>query len=696
MTGLYRLLAWQSFIVVRPPPSKSNHPLNLQVQLVPPTGRQPTIVRRSESRDSDLGSLPSSASSGDTSLSRTNSARSEISAYSSVTSLSTLSSTTSSTASARRMIIPLYNLQAHNVMTNVIVDAGTDAKIAKFQKRGLEVIGLAVVEPIEVAGGARYEDVSGPAYNPALLSAEPQGTGQGRTPTSSRLSLNSGDTHESAAVAVTPTPGAMQAPSSPSPATAPSDRSGARRLLGKVFRKKDNQSQASPTLPSSPLPGVDSPSQSRPSKRSSLLLSQPLTHSPQAHSHVDPPTPTPTMPTVLGIQPTLRAPSPSYIISGNRDHKSVRPTSYVWVVRKWLKESPTAPEGVDVLSLVEIRFDWTRATSHSSARRGSGSRTRRQQTSSSTTANRNSVLSSNTPSTSSLAGAGSRRPASSHSPQSQSVSPALPRRSLERSPSPRHSIRTSTTSTESDHSPPLPGMSGAARDHALSDGDDGEESDPEDSETPWTCHLVVRRLVRIPMGEDPAGTASAHSGDVRVKVGAVVPAPHHPKVVALLKIPFPLPDLYIHVHTAGSSRAPYPQHYSYVEIEARKRVITPAGVARPAPVSGNAMAMDPPKTPTQANAVGKFAQNAGNFISAQSRALKSRTGNGHNGSGNGNGYLGVPDNGNGDAVLVSGVLLSAEEIKDMVCCTALWVVVREAFGGVGRVSRKGDGWRIRG
>ena len=45
---------------------------------------------------------------------------------------------------------------------------------------------------------------------------------------------------------------------------------------------------------------------------------------------------------------------------------------------------------------------------------------------------------------------------------------------------------------------------------------------------------------------------------------------------------------------------------------------------------------------------------------------------------------------------VSGVLLSAEEIKDVVCCTALWVVVREAFGGVGRVTRKGDGWRIRG
>jgi hypothetical protein len=43
-----------------------------------------------------------------------------------------------------------------------------------------------------------------------------------------------------------------------------------------------------------------------------------------------------------------------------------------------------------------------------------------------------------------------------------------------------------------------------------------------------------------------------------------------------------------------------------------------------------------------------------------------------------------------------GLILTAEEIKDVVSCTGLWLVVREGFGGVGRVSRKGDGWRIRG
>ena len=43
----------------------------------------------------------------------------------------------------------------------------------------------------------------------------------------------------------------------------------------------------------------------------------------------------------------------------------------------------------------------------------------------------------------------------------------------------------------------------------------------------------------------------------------------------------------------------------------------------------------------------------------------------------------------------NGLTLTAEEIKDIVCSTGLWLVVREGFGGIGRVSRKGDGWRIR-
>ena len=94
---------------------------------------------------------------------------------------------------------------------------------------------------------------------------------------------------------------------------------------------------------------------------------------------------------------------------------------------------------------------------------------------------------------------------------------------------------------------------------------------------------------------------------LRIKVGTVSPTPHHPKVVAMLKVPFPLPD--IEVESMG--------------------VIKRQGVI-------------PPQNSTY-----------------------------------------------------NGLVLTAEEIKDVVCSTGLWLVVREGFGGVGKVSRKGDGWRIR-
>ena len=62
--------------------------------------------------------------------------------------------------------------------------------------------------------------------------------------------------------------------------------------------------------------------------------------------------------------------------------------------------------------------------------------------------------------------------------------------------------------------------------------------------------------------------------------------------------------------------------------------------------------------------------------------------------GNGNfSNSGMGSNGFGGG---SGMILTAEEIKDVVCCTGLWLVVREGFGGVGKEKRKGDGWRIRG
>jgi hypothetical protein len=163
--------------------------------------------------------------------------------------------------------------------------------------------------------------------------------------------------------------------------------------------------------------------------------------------------------------------------------------------------------------------------------------------------------------------------------------------------------------------------------HARGEEDDGDDSDPEDSETPWTCTLVLSRV-----GEDgggamsPAAAAAAAAADgissngTRVRVATFSPTPHHPKVVALLKVPFPLPDIVVD------------------RLQVCRRTVSAQGIARPSwDVNGGGEGDDEPE----------------------------------------------------------GLVLTAEEIKDVVSSTGLWLVVRENIGGVGKVSRKGDGWRIR-
>jgi hypothetical protein len=41
------------------------------------------------------------------------------------------------------------------------------------------------------------------------------------------------------------------------------------------------------------------------------------------------------------------------------------------------------------------------------------------------------------------------------------------------------------------------------------------------------------------------------------------------------------------------------------------------------------------------------------------------------------------------------MVMTAEEVKDVVCTTGLWLMVREGFGGLNGKKRKGDGWKIR-
>ncbi|KAF7967178.1 hypothetical protein HWV62_35632 [Athelia sp. TMB] len=390
--------------------------------------------------------------------------------------------------SGRRMIIPLYNLQAHNVLTSTVVGAGTDAEVAKFKSHGVEIHGPATLEPVEVWGDA-FDSAASPG----------SGGGSART-------------------------------SNDQPGSALSHGTGS----------------ASPSPPASTA--------ATPTRAPDSGLLTPL--SPLAAEANTPAL----RPPILGITPTFASPA----------HPPVgRPGKYVWVVRRWLKGADTGllalggrvralgKDGAGdrgVAGLVEVRFEWTRGRTGAGRKRGGGGR--RQD---------------------SVGSGGERRDRE--------------RLGVEAGARNRLSMMSQQTATSDSHghSPP----------HDDDGGDSGDESDPEDSETPWTCALAVRRL---PSASSPAlSPAPAAPTSIRLKIGTLSPTPHHPKVVSMLKIPYPLPDIDVEraaVHRRGGAAA-------------------------------------------------------------------------------------------------GGLVLTAEEIKDVISCTGLWLVVREGFGGVGRVGRKGDGWRIR-
>ena len=139
------------------------------------------------------------------------------------------------------MIIPLYHLQAHNFMINIVLDAGTDAHVAKFLKYGLEVIGLAVLDPMEVWNHGKIG--GGP-----LLSREQAVTGSARSSfDNNHLSVPGPQTPDSFVVSFgssgDPTPGAQDLTPAAAANAPQNTPTGAKKSFGKLFRWKD------PTIP---------------------------------------------------------------------------------------------------------------------------------------------------------------------------------------------------------------------------------------------------------------------------------------------------------------------------------------------------------------------------------------------------------------------------------------------------------------
>ncbi|KAF9262063.1 hypothetical protein L218DRAFT_960681 [Marasmius fiardii PR-910] len=787
----------ETFIFVRPPPAKSNHPLNLQVQLVPPNSRQRRQSIDSRIDASDAESEGVGGGGGGTQLNRTPSMNSEVSGYSttasgygSTSSFASYSSTASG-AGGRRMIIPLYNLQAHNVMTNTIVDAGTDAKIARFQKRGLEMIDLAMLEPVEVwvtptgavttavmsraAGGTRSArgslDVDPPLRNRVSSLGRPR-----TSPGSSALSLSSaGDHHQvvvspPAIAAGSPPKSPLPLPSSPNPAAkktnifgklfdrkkkepsipdstpdvqvispstptftpgspqhsqSPSSSSRHSRGLSGSFFKRSSGIPATPTTPtdpdvtpnpnqksngflrpstpsgiknltnlmptsanprhsissgvpppSPPLEKTDSRSSSRSRTRDQTHLFD-VDHTPKVEQTTSTSSrfstmsqqsavstqaqavPIPTLPPTLGIIPTLSTPGgPSVLASGLFSSFSSRgypppkglgfgkgPAMYVWVVRRWFKGTERGlldkglvglgikgieghghdqgSEAVD-LSQIEVRVEWKRGGRKKREKLKERRRKEKEMQrlegdkSVSATGSRRSSCVASSIATGEGGGGGPGTVPSSSNPSFHVDDRVKDKEDVAATSERKKKHRLSTVSIGSLGASSDGGGGGGSifrrgsrkRTGTVAiesdQGTDGEDSDPEDSETPWGCTVKVRRL-----GSGTSGSGWASKAEpLKVKVGTLSPTPHHPKVVAMLKVPFPLPDVEVE------------------RMNLRKREI------------------------------GKV----------------------------------VPPIDENDH---KGLVLTAEEIKDVICSTGLWIVVREGFGGVGKVSRKGDGWSIR-
>jgi hypothetical protein len=74
---------------------------------------------------------------------------------------------------------------------------------------------------------------------------------------------------------------------------------------------------------------------------------------------------------------------------------------------------------------------------------------------------------------------------------------------------------------------------------SVSAQEDESDSDPEDSETPWTCSI------RVPSGPTSSKGRKSVQRSFRdgLTVATMHPTPHHPRVVAQLKLPLELPTM---------------------------------------------------------------------------------------------------------------------------------------------------------
>lgn len=722
---------------------------------------------------------------------------SSYSASGSVTSFASSSGTGNSGSGFQRRIVPLYNLAAHNVMTNTVTDAGTDAKVAKFQRRGLEIMRVGMWEPIEVwssksaGGGAlsvqkQIQTNSNSAAAQAPTTVDGGGrllratslTSGGQELDATAFSMASAGTGKESSMPGSPSfmkklssvsvPGSGHrrqnsidpaTPASPPPPSSASKEvaAGAKKFFGKVFNTNSKKregggsgSEGGPSFPSLNLPTAPgspaaqrisfsasvgagrrdsaskrlsslsnaskdshsdsttttSASHTTPAQHGSILRapippreSNPSSYSPgHWHGERDPP---PLQPPVLGLQAALHA----SVAPGAQ--LSRRPGSYIWVLRKWAKEKQLAgsQEGIlkgivgvaqglqqsaasgsghgrdkvkDVHADVEVRFEWSRGKSASKEKArlgGAGVAPSEAATSRVSDHSATLRLPSIDDDSHSMASSKNQSRTSLVQQQQQGVAGSVAAGTTVLSASAssrRHSNYNAGDASQQTITPDA--IASLATSPPVNDG---EDSDAEDSETPWTCTLQIYPAHRAPLTEaeakernnsmissPPSPSKAVRDGRLRIRLAVLVPTPHHPKIIGQFKMPFPLPDVAITPHTSLADGNPNFPFYPHTQM--------------PDPHN---------KNNGRPSTIGRFDTAAGGV---GARPLPRTIGP--------DGVLrSASDNGIGEMEInaTQEILLTAEDIKDIVSSTGLWLVVREGFGGLGRTKRKGDGWHIR-
>ncbi|KAL0955752.1 hypothetical protein HGRIS_001967 [Hohenbuehelia grisea] len=533
--GIKSRAAHDTLIFVRPPPSNFHNALSLQVQLVPPNERAGIIPP-----DADPDGAGPMGFASSTSLASTSSSRSR-----------------------RRKIVPLLNLQ---IRSGTVSDASTDKPVAKFQKRWLDVHRLAVLEPIEVW-------VS-PDETPSRLRSCPSSPAMSGCGSESMLPL-----YRSAEASYSSEHGFQQL------TDFPTEHKKKRGIFSRIFHHKSPGSHTYSELPRQTVIrslrfaetlALPSFGGTKRESRSSMNIT------------VVPPSPTsPTAPSsspclpqikVLGMQAAVTVVPVSRALGSYADLPSGltrgRPQvrKYIFTVRQWIKKD-SQPQGHsapkllgmslpsrsrerlasahhdqsisrETLEAVDVSFEWKRGKA----------RAMREQAQA---AKRQALLGRHhTPShLSQLSGSSVATSSETHSTLEDSPGAT--------SPYTKYSCHSPLGSDDTDTTIGSPAPRSVSPPRPPVYEDDGEDSDSEDSDTPWICTIKVRRpigpsssctsLTGSSLSASRPDTSRLHTGSepytpsrespLSYKLGTLTPTPHHPKLVAMLKTPTTLPDV---------------------------------------------------------------------------------------------------------------------------------------------------------